>query len=398
MIMNWIFIIYIIVLLYYIWKASLNKTLYVFSPLVTLYLTFAISNIFPIIVYDDILPTNIVYITYTTCIANLIFLLYNRKQFLKKVEITPDYSLRKYAKNRTRIIIVFCFIILLTGFSSGITPALLTGKNVEDLRMTSDIGLGFLRAIPSFGIPYLTLEYLILKNKISIWKAGIISLILGIILFLSTAARGGILVYVMIFFVWINLKYRGFKWYEYFAIFYLVKPIVATILSFIRSGNLIESSWLQLFAHEQMIFTANTIRLAQYMELNKEYLWGESYYYSLVRVIPRFLWPDKPVAIDYKYKEMVGLDFEGGGIYTTPDFDMFLNFGYYYIIEYILWLLLIHWMYKKLILQKTSFANKMLIITFLSGSFVINALIQNIQIYFLFLIIFYFINRKWRVV
>lgn len=396
--MTWILTIYIIVLLYYIWKASSNKTLYVFSPLVTLYLAFAISNLFPIIVYDDILPTNIVNVTYITCIVNLIFLLCNRKQFFRKVEITPDYSLRKYAINRTRVITVFCFIILVTGFSSGVTPALLSGKNVEDLRMTSDIGLGFLRAIPTFGIPYLVLEYLILKNKISIWKAGTISLILGIILFLSTAARGGILVYIMIFFVWINLKYRGFKWYEYFGIFYLVKPIVATILSFIRSGNLIESSWLQLFAHEQMIFTANTIRLAQYMELNKEYLWGESYYYSLVRVIPRFLWPDKPVAIDYKYKEMVGLDFEGGGIYTTPDFDMFLNFGYYYIIEYILWLLLIHWMYKKLILQETSFANKMLIMTFLSGSFVINALIQNIQIYFLFLIIFYFINRKWRVV
>ena len=155
---------------------------------------------------------------------------------------------------------------------------------------------------------------------------------------------------------------------------------------------------LQLFEHEQMIFSANTVRLAEYMDFSHSYLWGESYAYPLFRIIPRFLWHDKPLAIDYKYKEMVEYDFEGGGIYTTPDFDMFLNFGYLYVIEYVLWLLLIHWMYRKLIASNTSFANKMLIMSFLSTSFVVGSLIEHIQVYFLFILIFYFINRKWRAV
>lgn len=55
------------------------------------------------------------------------------------------------------------------------------------------------------------MEYLFLNNKISFWKAGLLSLLLGLILFLSTAARAGILSYLMFFFVWINLKYRGFN-------------------------------------------------------------------------------------------------------------------------------------------------------------------------------------------
>ena len=140
------------------------------------------------------------------------------------------------------------------------------------------------------------------------------------------------------------------------------------------------------------------MRLAQYLEQTHKYLWGESYAYPIFRIIPRFLWPDKPVSIDYKYKEMVGMDFSGGGIYTTADFDMFLNFGYFYVIEYVLWLLLVHWMYQKLIEAKIKFADKMLILMLLSSSFLVGALIQAIQVYFLFLLIFYFINRKWRVI
>lgn len=396
--MTWIFIIYIVILIYYIWNASKHNTLYVFNPIVTLYLVFATFNIYPLVTYKDSLPRNIIDVTYITCIINTVFMLAYRKQFLQKVNIIPDNSLTKYAKTRRNVIYVFLGIIILTGFYTGVTQQLLTGGNVENLRMVSDIGLGFVRAIPTFGIPYLTMEYFILNRKMSFWKAGIIGLSLGLVLFLATAARGGILTYVMCFFVWVNLRYRGFKWYEYFAIFYLLKPLIAIILKVIRSANILELTEFRLFEHEQMIFGANTVRLAEYMDRYQEYLWGASYAYPIFRLIPRFIWSDKPMAIDYTYKEMVGLEFEGGGIYTSADFDMFLNFGYYYIIEYILWLLLVHWLYQKLIKANTKFANKMLILMFLSGSFIVGALIQNIQVYFLFLLIFYFINRKWRVI
>lgn len=396
--MNWIFIIYIIILIYYIWKVSKHNTLYVFNPIVTLYLAFATSNIYPLVTYGNPLPRNIINVTYITCIINTIFMLVYRKQFLQKVRIIPDDNLTIYAPTRRNVMWVFLGIIISTGFYTGVTQMLLAGGDVEDLRMTSDIGMGFVRAVPTFGISYLAMEYFIINKNLSFWKAGTIGLSLGLVLFLATAARGGVLTYVMCFFVWVNLRYRGFKWYEYFAIFYLLKPVIATILKMIRSANIIELVEFRLFEHEQMIFGANTVRLAEYMDMSQEYLWGTSYAYPIFRIIPRFIWPDKPVAIDYIYKEMVGLEFEGGGIYTTADFDMFLNFGYFYVIEYVLWLLLVHWMYQKLINSDTKFANKMLICMLLLGGFSIGALIQNIQLYFLFLLIFYFINRKWRVI
>lgn len=197
--MNWLFIIYVAGVLYFIFKASSKNTLYVFSPLVTVYLVFAVANIYPLIVYEDNLPKNIVNVTYITCIINLCFLLYYRKQYFQKVEMIPDKELLKYGRSRNIVICVFVGIILFTGFLSGVTPALLAGQNVEGLRRTSEIGLGFLSAIPSFGIPYLMMEYLFLNNKISFWKAGLLSLLLGLILFLSTAARAGILSYLMFF-------------------------------------------------------------------------------------------------------------------------------------------------------------------------------------------------------
>lgn len=396
--MDWIFVLYIALLIYFIWKASKKGTLYVFSPLVTLYFVFAPFNIYPLLTYEYYLPKNIVNVTHITCVVNIIFLLLFRKQFLQKVYIKPDYGLLKYEANRKAMLWLFLGVIICSGLYTGVTQILLRGGDVEDLRMTSDVGMGFVRAIPGFGIPYLVMEYFLLNRKLSFWKAGAIGLAVGFILFMATAARGGILVYAMCFFMWVNLRYRGFKWYEYFGIFYLLKPVIATILKAIRSANIIDLVDLQLFDHEKMIFGANTVRLAEYMERTHAYLWGESYAYSIARIIPRFLWPDKPIAIDYKYKDMVGLDFDGGGIYTSDDFDMFLNFGYYYVIEYVLWLLLIHWMYQKLIDTKTRFADKMLFLMLITGGFQIGTLIQNIQVYFLFLLIFFVVNKKWRVI
>lgn len=396
--MNWLFIIYIIVLIYFILNVSRRNTLYVVNPIATIYLSFAISNIYPLVTYEGILPKNIVNVTYITCIINLATMLVFRKQLINKISITPDLSLQRYAHNRKVVGWIFLLIIAFSGVYTGVTQMLLAGGDVEDFRMTSDVGMGFVRAIPTFGIPYLVLEYFILDRKMSFWKAGCIGLGVGFVMFLATAARGGMLTYAMCFFVWLNIRYRGFKWYEFFAIFYLLKPVIATILKAIRSANVADLTNFELFDQQQMIFGANTVRLAEYMERTHDFLWGEAYAYPVFRLIPRFIWPNKPIAIDYKYKEMVGYEFDGGGIYTSPDFDMYLNFGYWYVVEYILWILLIHWMYQQLLNTNTKFANKMLIIILLLSGSQFSGLIQNIQLYILFLIIFLILNRKWRVI
>ena len=169
--MDWMFIIYVVLLLYIIWQASKQKTLYVFNPIVSLYLVFATFNIYPLVTYEDVLPRNIVNVTHITCVINMVFMLFFRKQFLQCVQIQPDKRLVKYAGNRRAVVCFFLGIIISAGFYTGVTQLLLSGADVEDFRMTSDVGMGFVKAIPEFGVPYLVMEYFIMNRKLSFWKA-----------------------------------------------------------------------------------------------------------------------------------------------------------------------------------------------------------------------------------
>lgn len=398
---NYIYIAFIVFFIYNVYMANRKEGLYVFSPLVLLYFQFCTMSLLPMAIYNDYIPDNLRNVTIISCTINVFFMLYFRRQYSMKVNINPPAKLYRplLAQHRRLMLGVFVLMILGAGLYTGIPQALIAGVDVEDMRMTTDIGMGVVRAIPAFGIPYLVMEYYILNHRMSIIKAGSIGLILGALMFITTAARGGLLTYAMLFFVWFNIYHRGFKWYEYFGIFYFAKSIIATALKMLRGGNWGEAIDIWgFFDHNMMIFGANSIKLADYMESHPNgFLWGESYYYPLVRIIPRSIWPDKPVAIDYVYKEMVGYSFDGGGIYTTPDFDLYLNFGYWYVIPYTLWLLMVHKMFDYVACGKNFSFKIFVLVSFVCG-IQFGPMIQNIEMYILFLVLFFFLNKRWRLV
>ena len=173
--------------------------------------------------------------------------------------------------------------------------------------------------------------------------------------------------------------------------------MVAAFLFAIRNGEFINIvTYEQFFAHQYMIFGANTIRLMNYIN-DSNILMGQSYYYPLVQIIPRFIWPDKPVAIDYVYKEMVGMNFEGGGIYTTVPNELYLNFGTFYFIFYIAWVVIIHSLYKKLLQSQENIYDRMIILSILALASPPGSIISSLQLIFLFLLICYCINKRWKV-
>lgn len=392
-----VFLLYSFLVVYYIIKSSKRGKFYLFSPLI-IHLHFVFSNIYPLIVYEKSLPDNIVNVTIISCIINLFLLiryrsLWNAKVVLEFPEIIKG---NKYANTRKVVSILFLFLIFISGFVTGVTPAILRGINVEDMRRSAEVGIGFIREIPSVGLPILILEYFLIKQKISIKKSMLIVLAISLIYFLATGHRRGVAVYLTVFLVWFNFKYRNFKWYEYFAIFYLFQPIIATIMTAIRSGADINSFSFTLFEHERMIFDTNTILLARWIENTNLYLFGYSYFYGLVYFIPRFLWPGKPVSIDYYYKEVVGLDFEGGGIYTTSDFELYLNFGYYYALPYLLFMLIPHIVYKKMCKKGMGYDLRLYFIVIFIYGWGLIGFIKMSELYILFLIIMFFFNRKWR--
>lgn len=400
--MLYILYFYIVFIIFFTLYFSRKGVFYIFSPFITIYLAFAVNDVIPLIaaLSTDIveIPDNLKYVTTTTALINIFSLLIFRRQLLKQVSITiPSFS-KRILKQRRNIFIFFISLILFAGIITGVTPALIKGINVEDLRKTSEIGIGFIRTIPLFGIPYILLVYLFSKTTIGFIKKGLICLFIGIGCFFTTAARADILTYAIVFFIWFNISKRAFKWYEYYGLFYILSPIIATFLFLLRGGgNFKEGLWSSFFSQQFMVFGANTLRLMNYAT-DETLFWGESYYTDIIKIIPRFIWPEKPVSIDYKYKELVGLEFEGGGIYTTTPNDFYLNFGTYYFISYIIWILIIHYLYKKLTNVNTSFYNKIVLVLFLTLYYSPKIIIGTFEVYVLFLILCYLFTKKWKTI
>lgn len=393
---------YLILLAYFIYLSSRKKTLYVFSILLCTYLSFGWNEIIPLFLTEQQVPQTLLNITYIATIINIVFLLIYRKQWTAPVKLCINTELyyKKYRNTRTIVLTIFLLLIVFAGVYTGLTQALLTGADVEDLRVTSNLGMGVIRALPVFGLPFIILENFILNKYITFKKAALIALLLAFIMFITTASRDGILTYVTCFFIWFSIRRRAFKWYEYLAIFYIAKPVIADILKFIRSAGSsgdIEIKW-SLFDYPLMILEQNTIRLINFVHDSKMYFYGESYLYDIVRYIPRFLWPSKPMPIDFVYKNITGMEFDGGGIFTTPSVDFYLNFGYWFIVPYILWLWIVHTLYGLLLKSKVGLDVKLFVMLTASGGFQLGHLIQRGQSFFLFLLIFYLFNKRWRIV
>lgn len=387
-----LFYTYLIVIIYLIFYHSKNGTLYIFSPLIIIYTNFAVNDIIPLLILENAEPiTNNVYtVTAITSIINLLFLFLFRRQLKKKIGIKIEPITEKLSAQRKVLIIILLSIEIAYGFLTGVTPVLLSGGDVSYLRKTNEIGLGFINSIPQTGWPILILVLLLVEKRKKLIYKGIVCFFSGIIFYISTAARGGILTFFNIFIIWFNIQKRGLKWYEYLSIYYIIGPIVATITQLIRNAKEINQVWIEFFAHQLNIYHWNTIPLMRHFETAK-HLMGESYYTALVRIIPRFIWPNKPLSIDYKYKEILGYDVPGG-IYTSTPCEMYINFGLYFIIPYCAYLFLIHKMYSKLISPRSSFFLKICLLYLLTLKFIPNNLIEGLEILLLFTflcIIFY---------
>lgn len=392
-----LFYTYLIVIIYLIFSHSKNGTLYIFSPLIIIYTNFAVNDIIPLLILENAEPItdNVYTVTAITSIINLLFLFIFRKQLKKRIEIRINAITERISPKRKLLIIILLSIEIAYGFIIGVTPVLLRGGDVYYLRKTNEIGFGFINSIPQTGWPILTLIFLlVLKRKGIIYK-GMICFFSGIIYYISTAARAGILTFFNIFILWFNIQKRGLKWYEYLSIYYIIGPIVATITELIRNAKEINQVWIEFFAHQLNIYHWNTIPLMRHFETAK-HLMGESYYTALVRIIPRFIWPDKPLSIDYKYKEILGYDVPGG-IYTSTPCEMYINFGLYFIIPYCGYLLLIHKMYSATISQRSSFFIKICLLYLLTLKSTPNNLIEGVEILLLFTLVCAIFYKRKRV-
>lgn len=381
----------VIVVCIFLW-ISKKQTLYIYSPFLLIYFSFITNDIIPYLFSSVEIPVELSNVLYVSCCINLFFLFCYRKQLSRQVVFEIPKSWRRFANKRRIILFVFFCMILLAGYLSGVTANLLCGNNIESLRRESEIGLGVIRTIPTLGIQILFLVIFLNKGIEKYKKTLFCSFLIGLCMFITTGNKSGFQIGVFLFLVFFHAKYRGFRWYEY-CLFYMAIPIGAGILQGIRRGGGVDEILAQILVflvYPTIIFDINTVPIINAV-LKRCFFGGQEYWESFTTLIPRFLWPEKPISFDYKLKELVGYDFEGGGIYTTLSNNLLINLGQYWIVGYILYLFVIHHLYGLMLKSRISCYYKLAVI-FLITSGSLSSLIKMVQYEFillLFLVLFY---------
>jgi hypothetical protein len=167
-------------------------------------------------------------------------------------------------------------------------------------------------------------------------------------------------------------------------------PLVAGLLQTIRGGmnpSGLFSSIQHALAYPFMIFTIN-IRLIINGIHQTDFVWGQEYWAGLVKIVPRFLWADKPLSFDYNYKELAGLDFAGGGTPLPASFSLYANFGHWFPFFYIAWVWGYYSLFKKGLSSNISYTFQILLLCFLPRYDMIANNFSQLEVFGIFVVFF----------
>ena len=339
---------YIIHVIWTIIKASNRRTLYLWSPVIFLDVYFIENVLLSYLLVDDLSGEIYAfkYITLTGLFVGIVFhfLLYKYNFIEPEFYIPQQYVVTN--EKRRKILNICLLIVLLTGLATGVTTTFLSGGNIEGMRRTEEVGIGFIRDIPIMILQISLLVYLFVDES-PIKKKTIYVVLIAFVLFLSTGNKAIILSISTPYIIYLLLTYRGFKLWHYLSYKFLI-PLVAGILNGIRSADLssIYTHTMNYLYSSVWLFEVNTYQIITQTEQQHAFLNGDEFIASTTRIIPRFLWPDKPMSYDYYYKELINYEFEGGGTPMPYIYRFYTNFGYSFPIFYILYFLIILYIYK----------------------------------------------------
>lgn len=363
---NNLVVLYIIFICVFVLRYSKNNTLYIFSPFL-IFVEFILTDLIPIYMPHERTIPQIMYSHNIMAIGiNVVFVLLYNKMYMVNASFNISDTLYRENERKRRILIVWCIgVLLISGLIGGTLIGFLRGQDMEDLRRTSEIGIGFIRDLPSAILQLLVIVYIIYNYKKSFLKAGLVCLFIGVFeLVISGGNRGPLLSWVLIFLVYYGVTHRGLKWWEY-AVYLMAFNIVAYFIGFLRRGLSTTDIYnnytvYDAFSGNQNIFYENSISLVNLVQ-GGHFFYGQELYNAVVYIIPRFLWPDKPVSFGYTLKELAGYNFDGGGIGATLLENMYINWGDWWVLNYLLWILFIHVLYS-FFLKSNSIYTKIIVV------------------------------------
>lgn len=336
--------------LYVLIKSVKLGTLYLWSPVIVWDFNLIEGTIIPYMVLSELSSELYAfkYITYWGLVIGIVihFMLL-KFNYSKPHYYIPDAYIKTNIKRKK--IIYICVIILLgCGIYTGVFTNLISGRSVEGLRRTSEVGIGFIRDIPIMFLQLSLFVYLLISTQTNRQKM-FFTLLICLFSFLSMGNKAVILTVFTSFLVYWLVKNGGFKLWQ-FILFRFSIPVVAGLLNAFRQRNIdiMGNSIMNYLANYIWLFQVNTSVIIQETEKQQAFLGGDEFWASCTRIIPRFLWLEKPLSFDYYYKELIGYDFEGGGTPIPYIYRFFTNFGYSFPLYYLFFGGILFFLYKKL--------------------------------------------------
>lgn len=320
-------------LLFYI--VSRNERIHIFSPFILPTLIFSIYYLIPSTILSIIAPHEITFAERLYAYGILSFyggvLLLNRIRFEPRIaDRIPDNRILSV------ISIVGLCVLLAYGSISGVLSGILNGSDVEQLRRDAEIGRGYLKDTGYFLLIFSILIFSANKldsakcKSLHTRKSFYLIALVSLFVFINIGHKAASLLPVLIYIAVWNRKFN-IKSHELILLFALGLSIIG-ILNTLRSGSdlgSLQSKAFNLF----YIYEHNYIPLvnlvsdgAMPLQMGREYITG------MVALIPRFIWPDKPISFDYFLKDELGRVFDGGGLPSTIIGSLYINFGIFGVI------------------------------------------------------------------
>lgn len=374
-----------------IFYCSKMKTITLFCPL-AYFVTFIFSDLLPLYLPQEKDIPSVMYTnTNIAIIINLFFLFHYKHLYA----IRPTQELNKYEYDYRsplwiKIVFIFASLYVFSGIMTGTLQGFLSGADMEDERRTAEIGVGFLRDIPLIGSQIILLIIFVYKG----WEIKIqvffICLFFGIVCVATTGGnRAPLLSWMSVFVTYMAFTYRGFKWYEY-ILWNALFNIGGTFLGAIRRGEevilyLSQMTWADVFCGYQNIIFNNSISLINVVH-KSGFFYGEEMVSNAVYFIPRFLWAEKPVSFGYKMKDLAGYKFDGGGIMPTGMEYCYVNWGDFWIIDYVLYLIILHYLFKKILFAKSYFYQMCYVIFIFNINYMAH-IVKQLELFILFFVL-----------
>ena len=332
---------FLLVSFFYVLRSSIDESFNLFNPFFFPLVFFAILYVLPSLIH--------VYFWRNTCsdfgnylhlIALSSFLLgvvLNRQFALSNLIKLNKYFYRlgKLDKNTVYFIYFLGFTLLMTyGIQTGVTTTLLSGGNIEGLRRYVEIGRGIQKETGilfiSFSMVWIVAEEVNhSKHKKITLHSIVLIVVTSLIIFITTGHKAPVLTPLLLI-VGMRAKDRYISPMKV-GLFGLMLLILIGGLTYIRgtrAGDLTSSILNKGIYYQSLLYESNYLPIVKIIQEGRMDLQhGKEYIQNAAFIIPRFLWPDKPLNFDLYLKEQLHRSFEGGGLPATPIGSLYLNFG-----------------------------------------------------------------------